>query len=103
MIGRGSLESFQRVIHFATSTSLLELDKLHDHVTHDVRHSKHFKKQRKPYLFIFIKKPRKSFDFEAAHDVAMTFNTLLMHSMMKRATCIWRGEIQGEMTLRRIA
>lgn len=45
------------------STWLLELDKLHDHVTHDVRHRKHFKKQRKPYLSIFIKKPRKTFDF----------------------------------------
>lgn len=72
MIGRGSLGSLPRVIHSATSTSLLELDKLHDHVTHDVRHSKHFKKQRKPYLFKIIKKPRKSFDFEATHELSMT-------------------------------
>jgi hypothetical protein len=82
---------------------LLELDKLNDHETHVERHSKHFKKQRKPYLLIFVKKPWETLSFRLSQYVASSHTMPCAARADKNMTCIWRGKIQGEMHVARIA
>ena len=78
------------------STWLLELDKLHDHVTHDVRHSKHFKNQRKPVPFIFVKKAKEFFRFQTSCALARHIARDALSSHVKSSTSISPDEIQGE-------
>ena len=81
---------------FPNSTLVLELDKLDDHVTHDVRHSKHFKKQRKPYPFNFVKISKENFQFQIIARCRAVHHAALDALRSKLVTCISLGEIQGE-------
>lgn len=99
VIGRGLLGSSFIVRSIPNSTWLLELDKPDDHETHVERHSKHFKKQRKPYLSFFVKKPWETFTFRASQGALHNVIARRAEHIKKNATCISIGKIQGEMHL----
>jgi hypothetical protein len=96
VIGRGVTGVINTCHSIPNSTWLLELDKFHDHETHVERHSKHFKKQRKPYLLIFVKKPWETLGFRVCQYRARIIIVSRARVHRKNRTCIALGKIQGE-------
>lgn len=72
------------------------LDSVDDHVTQVECNRKHFKKQRKPYLCKFAKKPRDSLLFGHSQAAHAHSHRAINETVNEAATFISPDKFQGE-------